>query len=139
MIKPISISTLLFFLGACFVISGSCSGHHERVDVVELSGAYWFHTFGRDVKSDSLVLFPDSTFNQVYRTDEGHSYFNSGKWLFRGSSSEVVFTNFKFFTNDGASPGSGNWFCTVLKENGEIRLIFSKENAEYYRQIPNNR
>src|SRR5690606_8409494 len=115
------------------VVCLSCNPMNEQIEFGDIPGRYVFHKFQQDLSYDSLVLFPDSTYSQMFLTSRGEVFRNTGTWSFR-ENSEVVFKDFRFFTDTGHQRGTGNWFAWVVRKREEIRIIYSSEDEEYYRR-----
>src|SRR5690606_2280685 len=124
---------LLFIITTSVLFVFSCGDRRKHLKSDDIVGCYVFHKFQQDLSYDSLVLFSDSSYRQMFLSSTGTVYRNNGTWSLRDLSGELIFQNFKFFVDKGFEPGSGNWICQVVKSGDEIRIIYSFE--EYYRQV----
>ncbi len=109
----------------------NCREKSLEVQIDSLPGKYCLNE-GNNM--DSLFLFGNSTYNHKFFLSENEIYESKGSWRFDSINYEISFYNFIFYNQMGPinQPG-GVWYSKVyLTKEGEIQLIYSRENAIYY-------
>ncbi len=121
-------NTLIYFLGACLL--SFCINKNDKA--FNLHGVYVFSSSPQD----SIIIENGSTYRHVYWTSRNEKYETVGKWIYGQKNEEILFKNYSFFNDKGSSTASGNWYSRVrISSNGQIDLMYSRENNIFYRKM----
>lgn len=106
-------------------------GCFSKPDKASLVGKYCFN---RSDSRDSIFINIDSTYTHQYISSEGEVFKVTGKWEYVSIDNEILFKDFVFFTDSGASDEPpGNWFSRIRTVGDtEIRLMYSSEDNIFF-------
>jgi len=109
----------------------NCREKSLEIEINLLPGKYCFNEGNNN---DSLFLFEDKRYIHRYFLSETDIYETKGYWQFDSLSKKISFYDFIFYNEMGPINESGGvWNSKVyLTEDGEIRLIYSRENGIFY-------
>jgi hypothetical protein len=112
----------IFILIAPLTLLGCITSVKEN----SLLGKYHFNNYTQDL----LLLDKNHNYTHRYVNSRGKIFEVHGEWEYNGK--EVLFHDFNFFNDLGASGGSGLWISRVSQAGEEIKLNYSDDDNTYF-------
>lgn len=117
---------------SCFVfILIACRDKSLEIQTEMLPGKYCFNEGTND---DSLILYKSKAYVHKYISSKMEVFESQGKWEYDSAALKMSFYDFIFYNESGPinSPG-GVWHSRLhITSEGEIRLMYSRENNIFY-------
>jgi len=134
LLKP---TTKLFVIYLPFLVMTNMSCG-QSPNSSALPGHYYFN---RSNVQDSLIVNTDNSYKHLFYASDGRVFERSGTWAYDSMPSEVRFSDFTFFNNEGPVLPAGVWISRVrVDDKGNINLMYSSENNLYFlKKMSNDR
>jgi hypothetical protein len=117
----------------CFVIIQCSQKKEGQEESLDFKGAY---VFSLSPMQDTIFIENDSVYRHMYWASRDDKYEAEGNWIYDSEEDEILFKKFVFFNDEGPASPAGNWFSKVrVSSEGQIDLMYSKENNTFYRKM----
>ncbi|HCM76992.1 MAG TPA: hypothetical protein DIS90_11455 [Cytophagales bacterium] len=131
--KLILMKVGIYLIVLCIVVLllANCKERSSEVQINLLPGKYCFNEGN---SNDSLFLFENRSYTHKFFLSETEIYKSKGSWRFDSLTNKISFYDFIFYNEMGPINESGGvWNSKIhITKEGEIRLIYSRENGIYY-------
>ncbi len=126
----LKLKNYLFLL--CFAVAfAACREKSGEIQFEMLLGNYCFN---QGNNNDSLFVYDNRNYTHKFILSDSEVFESKGIWKYDSLAKEIAFYDFIFYNEKGpANKPGGFWYSKVhVASDGEIRLIYSRENGIFY-------